>query len=452
MRIWLSAAVAACVFVLAMAGIASASNDHGHGHGKPDLPLIDTSNAANCDFIAEPGNPLCMLPFPDDYYTRRRRRQPDRAPHRLDRRRDAGQRAGRHSTPTPYNASRRLQPGPVDRAQGPGDLDTAGGVRATDAVPINHLGRYRSPTRRSSSSTRRPGERWPIWVEIDSNATEPGQGRAEIHPAVNFASGHRYIVALRDLKRRRPGDPGAAGFRYYRDDVPSTQRRSTRRASTSSDSSRRCARRGIRRSSLYLAWDFTVASDENNAGRELTMRDDAFAHARRHDLADVTVQGTSPAFTVDKVEDLPQSRTEDRPPRQRATTWCPATCSRLRARAARFVLGRRRRARARTAIWTGQLRLHHPRVGDRRADAGPARPSLYGHGLFGDAAEVASGPQRRSRPGRTASSSARPTRSGCLEPTSRHAAGILAGPLATSRSSPTACSRACSTSSSSAGR
>jgi len=27
------------------------------------------SIAANCDFIAEPGNLLCMLPFPDDYYT-----------------------------------------------------------------------------------------------------------------------------------------------------------------------------------------------------------------------------------------------------------------------------------------------------------------------------------------------------------------------------------------------
>ncbi|HEY8809128.1 MAG TPA: hypothetical protein VIM28_03805, partial [Solirubrobacterales bacterium] len=42
----------------------------GHSHGKPNrLPPIDMSNAANCDFIAEPGNSLCMLPFPDDYYT-----------------------------------------------------------------------------------------------------------------------------------------------------------------------------------------------------------------------------------------------------------------------------------------------------------------------------------------------------------------------------------------------
>ena len=33
----------------------------------------------------------------------------------------------------------------------------------------------------------------------------------------------------------------------------------------------------VKRHNLYLAWDFTVASDENIAGRLLHMRDDAFA-------------------------------------------------------------------------------------------------------------------------------------------------------------------------------
>jgi hypothetical protein len=36
---------------------------------KEKLLPIDMSDAENCDFIAEPGSPLCMLPFPDDYYT-----------------------------------------------------------------------------------------------------------------------------------------------------------------------------------------------------------------------------------------------------------------------------------------------------------------------------------------------------------------------------------------------
>src|SRR6185295_14858200 len=33
------------------------------------LPRIDTSDADRCDFIAKPNNGLCLLPFPDDYYT-----------------------------------------------------------------------------------------------------------------------------------------------------------------------------------------------------------------------------------------------------------------------------------------------------------------------------------------------------------------------------------------------
>ena len=134
MRIWLSAAVAASVLVLAMAGIASASNshghghhehghghDHGHGHGKPDLPPIDTSNAANCDFIAEPGNALCLLPFPDDYYTR-----PDAASptgRRVDLTTEGmpANALGVHIDATPYNASDGFSPGRDDPAQGAGD-------------------------------------------------------------------------------------------------------------------------------------------------------------------------------------------------------------------------------------------------------------------------------------------------------------------------------------------
>src|SRR5437868_14218079 len=63
--------------VLVLAAVASADSGHGHRHGPPPhkgpppktLPPVDVSQAENCDFIASPGNELCMLPFPDDYYT-----------------------------------------------------------------------------------------------------------------------------------------------------------------------------------------------------------------------------------------------------------------------------------------------------------------------------------------------------------------------------------------------
>ena len=51
---------------------------------------------------------------------------------------------------------------------------------------------------------------------------------------------------------------------------------------------------GVKRKSLYMAWDFTVASQESVTGRATTIRDDAFARLGDTDLADRTIQGDSP--------------------------------------------------------------------------------------------------------------------------------------------------------------
>ena len=46
-------------------------------------------------------------------------------------------------------------------------------------------------------------------------------------------------------------------------------------------------RAGIARNSLYLAWDFTVASERNLSERALSIRDDAFAALGDTDLTDL---------------------------------------------------------------------------------------------------------------------------------------------------------------------
>ena len=200
MRIWLNAAVAASVLVLAMAGIASAQpGSSGHGKGKGSLPPIDTSNAANCDFIAEPGNALCLLPFPDDYYTRPDASSPTGRRVALTTEGMPANAFGVHIDSTPYNASDGFSPGATILLKVPG-IDTTADVRATGAVPINHLRQYRRPNAPVVVIDTTTGKRWPIWVEIDSNAADPAKAALEIHPAVNFASGHRYVVALRDLR------------------------------------------------------------------------------------------------------------------------------------------------------------------------------------------------------------------------------------------------------------
>ena len=146
-----------------------------------------------------------------------------------------------------------------------------------------------------SSSTRRP-----------ENAVDPSNAALEIHPAVNFASGHRYVVALRDL-RNAGGEKieAPAAFRYYRDNVPSKQDEINARRKHFKGLFKTLHKARIDRKDLYLAWDFTVASDQNNAGRELAMRDNACAQLGDTDLSDLTPQGSSPTFEVTSIEEEP---------------------------------------------------------------------------------------------------------------------------------------------------
>jgi hypothetical protein len=63
------------------------------------------------------------------------------------------------------------------------------------------------------------------------------------------------------------------------------------------------ARAGVDGGDLYLAWDFTVASERNLTERVLAMRDDAFAQLGDTDLADGDIEGAAPQVTVSEVVD-----------------------------------------------------------------------------------------------------------------------------------------------------
>ncbi|HEY1077660.1 MAG TPA: hypothetical protein VGE51_13300 [Fontimonas sp.] len=129
-----------------------------------------------------------------------------------------------------------------------------------------------------------------------------------IRPAKNFSEGRRYVVVLRNLKNaegeRLMAQPG---FRSCRD----------RRESALPQVNARCAAleadvfpvleaAGIERGSVYLAWDFTVASTQSQIGRLRHMRDEAFrtlaqtadADCLSHDDA---APCSAPQFTVDSV-------------------------------------------------------------------------------------------------------------------------------------------------------
>ncbi|MDQ1465433.1 MAG: hypothetical protein QOC73_2374, partial [Actinomycetota bacterium] len=357
--------------------------------GVPSSGAAELPTEPKCEFIASPDSSKCMLPFPDDYYTKAD--ATSATGRRIDLRELAmpTNAAGAPIGVAPYNTGVGFSPGSVITLKIPG-IETAADVAAMGGVPINHLGRYtgtNAPVVVIDAST---GQRWPIWVEIDSTV-KPDKANVEIHPAVNFTSGHRYIVALRNLKNaNRQHLQAPAGFRYYRDSLPSSEEKVNERRPHFEEIFSKLEAAGIARSSMYLAWDFTVASDENNTRRELSMRNAAFSELGDNNLADGIVQGTSPTFTVTSTENEPNPGEIAR--RVKGDFVVPCFLFPSCAPGGTMVLGPEG-APIQNGVWTANFDCIIPAVATTGAGES-ARPSLYGHGLFGSAGEVASGPQR----------------------------------------------------------
>ena len=276
----------------------------GSALAKANLPELDLADADRCDFIADPGNRLCLLPFPNDYYTvRDSDTRTGRRVH-LDPESMPANAAGVHIDPAPYNLNDGFSPGQPIVLRVPG-IDGADDLRASGAVPINHIGGYKRRRQPIVLIDAETGKRRPIWAEIDSNATDREDVALQIHPAKNLRSRHRYIVALRNLRTAEGEEiPAPAGFRYFRDDVPSDHKPIERRRRHFERLFRILKRAGIARPDLYLAWDFTVASDRSIADRLLHMRDESFAELGDRKLANKRIEGGPPGFRITEVNEF----------------------------------------------------------------------------------------------------------------------------------------------------
>ncbi|MGA7397501.1 MAG: hypothetical protein WBW62_08655 [Solirubrobacterales bacterium] len=270
---------------------------------------VDLSRASRCDFTVDQSGTVCMSPFPSNFYTRG------------DSESETGRRINFHTDAmpknkdgipidaAPYNLSDGFSQGQAIVLRVPG-LDNPEALAQTGAVGLSDPGRYLDADAPVIVLNAQTGKRHPIWVEIDSNASTPASSNLMIHPMVNFDAKGRYIVVLRNLKDNAGNVLSApAGFRYYRDVLPSKKIAINQRRSYFEDLFRRLRNKGINRSDLYLTWDFTVASDENNTSRALMMRDKAFGELGDTDLADRQIPAASiaPDFTVDSVIDNPNA-------------------------------------------------------------------------------------------------------------------------------------------------
>src|SRR5437660_4963916 len=143
-RVWALAGITVAAFMIGAVATAAA-----------ELPT-----EPKCEFIASPGSSKCMLPFPDDYYTKADPTSP--TGRRIDFRElamptNAG---GVPIEVAPYNVGDGFSAGSVITLKIPG-IETAADVAATHAAPINRIGRYaalNAPVVVIDAST---GARWP---------------------------------------------------------------------------------------------------------------------------------------------------------------------------------------------------------------------------------------------------------------------------------------------------
>ncbi len=399
--------------------------------------LVDLPSFERCDFL---NREHCLFPWPNDWFTVEEEKTSNAYGTSTGRRVNLSilsmpaNVAGKPLDPSELNRNDGFSPGQAILARIPG-VDLA----RTGAVPITNLAdgaRDDQPIVVIDADTL---ERHLVWTELDANVSkftacdafsivgtvlllageagvpeelgssvaairdacaatpeivlaplaDPGPALV-VRPAVNFEEGHRYIVALRDLKDRG-GAPLEApvSFRIYRDNHVSDLPQVEGRRAHFEDLFRMLGGAGIARESLYLTWDFTVASRKNLSERMLSIRDQALAElgdrAPAIEITEVvddtgdsdTAREIRGIVTVPSFLNLPDGRSGSR-------FWYPPGGGGLPGR------------NPFTPNQTFDFLCRIPRSAFGGAeDPGaattgvPARLSLYGHGLLGSKTEGA---------------------------------------------------------------
>jgi len=237
------------------------------------LPADAAGKSDGCDFLDASH---CMLPFPNDYYTV------------ADANTDTGRRlnlktaymprsaiaANRPIDTTEWNRNDGFSPGAMVVTRVPGvDLAKTGAPLLTD---LSASLKSDAPVMLIDADTL---EHKLIWVELDNNSVSaPEKQSLNIRVAKSLEWGHRYIVVLRNMKDAQ-GKAIEAGpsFQIYRDNHESKLDFVNARRPHMESLFATLKKAGVARESLYLTWDFTVASRKNTTGRMLAIRDQGFA-------------------------------------------------------------------------------------------------------------------------------------------------------------------------------
>lgn len=329
--------------------------------------------AAPCDPLDES---RCLFPFPNDYFSHADPTSPS------GRRLAFGPLAlptnsgGTPVDPARFNELDGFSTGPLGLVHLP-DVDLA----TTGASPLPDVARSLDADAPVVLIDAATGEKQLHWVERDQIPTNPAQRAVMLRVGKNLKNGHRYLVALRNLR-----DSGAALlpaspiFAAYRDGVPTGQLPVEARRPHMEALLDELEGHGIPRDNLQLAWDFTTQSVESVSRQLLHMRDDAL---------DDVLGATAPTFEVDTIIEpfnadiLRRIDGTFQVPLYLTDGGVPGSLLRRDANGLPFNDGDSFTARFRCLV-------PYAATTGGAAPAVPGRGLLYGHGLLGSERETGS--------------------------------------------------------------
>ncbi len=348
------------------------------------VALVSSAGASNGKTPAADCQPFgsrpCLLPFPNNLFTRPDRSTPTglrvhlpvaAMPVNIN-----GQRLG----VAEYDRNDGFSPGSAAIVHVPG-LDNAKAFARTGAVGLLNMAQAYTKNQPIVVIDEATGRRQLIYAQLDANATTPQATNLMVLPGKEYTEGHTYVVALRHLRNARGRlIPAPAWFAKLRDRRPLPAGERSQRARYAKIFAA-LERAGIRRSSLYEAWDFTVASTTGLTSRLLSIRNDAFAQLGDHNLADGAVQGRPPAYTITSTTQLSPQLNE-----VQGTFQVPCyliTCGSTATTAFHYSSSSPDALPTQTPgnVGTAAFACVVPTAA---SPAHPARISIYGHGLFED--------------------------------------------------------------------
>jgi hypothetical protein len=330
------------------------------------------------------GKQPCLLPFPNDLFTKRDRSTGTGIRLNLPARAMPVNLKGQRISPAQYDRNDGFSPGSAMIVHVPG-LDSPQAFARTHAVGLLNMSAAFAKNQPIVVIDEATGRRQLIYSELDANASTPQDTDLMIVPGKELAEGHTYVVALRSLRNasgrllRAP-----AWFEKLRDGrtLPATERSQRARYAKIFKALKRAR---IRRGNLYEAWNFTVGSEQSLTSRLLSIRNNAFAQLGDNDLADGEAQGRAPSYAITSSTVLTaQLRVVQgtfQVPCYLVTCGASATTGFHYSSAKRSALPTQVPGNTATASFECI-------VPTSASAAKPARISLYGHGLLGSRHEV----------------------------------------------------------------